>query len=115
MNRLIVEDHFHRFGQEIDQAMTIAIIEGAEATLHAARTTVPKGATGRLERSLHIGPLVKTRAQLTITVYASRFYGRFLEYGTKFIAPRYFMVKASQQAEAAYALAITRQIRRLGL
>jgi hypothetical protein len=137
VSRVVVEDGFAQYGRAFDRALRIAIIEGAEATLHAAQSTVPRGETGRLARSIHLGPLIETLQHLRIEVYAGMFYGKFVEFGTlgrrkkavtrgrsaasqaraesgQGIAPRYFMLKAGRKAAPMFAAAVARHIRSLG-
>jgi bacteriophage HK97-gp10 putative tail-component len=144
LSRVVVEDGFAQYGRELDWACRRAIVQGAEATLQIAKGTVPKGATGRLERSIHIGPLIETLTRLRVEVYAGMFYGKFLEFGTlgrrtkrvsdrtwqarrspsgrarqanwrgEGITPRYFMLKAGRLGGPAFAAALARELGRLG-
>lgn len=132
MSRVVVEDGFERYGREFDAAVRRALIDGAQATLNAARVTVPKGETGKLERSLHLGAMIETPARVSIAVVAGMFYGRFLEYGTlgsrkrklkrpeaqrntgQGIRPRRFMLHAGQAAAPAFAAAVAREIGKIG-
>jgi hypothetical protein len=135
MSHVVIEDGFAQYGRRFDHACQRAIIEGAQATLNAARGTVPKGETGRLERSLRLTELTETTEQLTISVVATAFYGRFLEFGTlggrkrklrapekrrrsaaegSGISPRYFMLKAGRLGAPGFAAAVAREIGRLG-
>jgi len=144
MSRVVVEDGFAKYGREFDRACERAIIAGAQATLNYARVTVPKGETGKLEQSLRLTALTDTATRLSISVVATRFYGKFLEFGTLGkrkkrisdrtwqarqspsgrarqanwrgggITPRYFMLKAGRLGAPAFAAAIARELGRLG-
>jgi hypothetical protein len=131
MSRVVVQDQFARYGREFDRACRRALLEGAQATLDVARVTVPKGETGKLERSLHLGHMEETPARLRVEVVAAQFYGRFLEFGTlgsrkralkrpearrstgQGIKPRYFMLHAGRIAAPQFTAALSRQLRNL--
>lgn len=136
MSRQVVEDDFARYGHAFDRACKRAIVHGAQATKEAARQTVPKGETGKLERSIHIVGPEETLERITVWVIAGQFYGKFLEFGTLGkrkrglqrersaasqaraasgggIRPRYFMLKAGRIGAPAFARALADEIRRL--
>jgi len=76
---------------------------GLSATHQASAPGQPPASdTGRLASSITL----EEEGQFTVTVSAKAKYAAYLEYGTRTIAPRPFMVPAKQKAEPAFKEAL---------
>ena len=67
---------------------------GSKDVQAEAKRTVPVR-TGALRRSIKVRALKKSRRHVGHTVRLDKFYGAFLEYGTKRITPREFLKQAA--------------------
>ena len=98
-------------GRLAERELSAATRAGARVILKEARARAPRGGVpsemskqfGPLHKKIHVARVKKTRRSVEFVINEGRaFYGAFLEYGTKDIAPRPWMTPAfDTSAQAA--------------
>lgn len=96
-----VQRNLEKVGEDIKEAARQGVMTAAENIAEEARALCPVD-TGRLQASIDYR-LNWSGETVSAEIFADTEYAGYVEFGTRYMAPRYYMTRAFQNYAARYA------------